>query len=204
MGSGTGNATMNAHLIDFDRAGRLTASQCAAALGLCKFTSRAKLWRQLTGREAPFEGNVYTQYGNDNEHHAIAALEARMGVIVDAGRFCRHPTIEWLGASPDGFLSPSGEVSHWSVVEAKCPQKIHAELPEHYKVQMMVQMACAGLENGIFVSWTPDDVMIEKVEFNKVWWDCYIYPGLDIFWNKYVAKDIEPPRGKFNPEKEAA
>jgi putative phage-type endonuclease len=197
MGSGTGNAAMNAHLIDFDRAGRLTASQCAAALGLCKFTSRAKLWRQLTGREAPFEGNVYTQYGNDNEHHAIAALEARMGVIVDAGRFCRHPTIEWLGASPDGFL-------YDAIVEAKCPQTIHTECPIHYKVQIAVQMACAQMKKGYFVSWTPGDLMIEKIDFDKQWWDTYIYPGLDIFWNKYVAKDIEPPRGKFNPEKEAA
>lgn len=183
------------HLIDFDRAGKLTGSQCAAAVGMCKFTSRAKLWRQITGRESKFEGNAFTQYGNDNEKHALSAFEARMGVILDKGRFLCHPEIKWLGASPDGFIDGV-------IVEVKCPQTIHAECPEHYKIQMYVQMACAECEYGYFASWTPDALMVEKITFDQVFWDDYLHPGMDLFWNHYVAKDIEPPRGKFNKAKE--
>jgi putative phage-type endonuclease len=183
------------HLTDFDRAGRLTASQAAAALGMCKFTSRAKLWRQITGREPAFEGNAYTQYGNDNEHHALATMEARMGVFIDKGRFVPHPFLKWLGASPDGFIDGLP-------VEVKCPQKIHEKCPEHYEIQMMVQMACTKAPKGYFGSWTPDEMMIQEIEFDSDWWDNYIHPGLDHFWHEYVGKDVEPPRGRFNKEKE--
>lgn len=179
------------HLTDFDRANKLTGSQCAAAVGLCKYTSRAKLWRQITGREPRFEGNAFTQYGNDNEHMALNAFEARMGVILDKGKFLCHPTIEWLGASPDGFIDGV-------IVEVKCPQTIHAECPLHYKIQMYVQMACAGNDFGWFGSWTPDALMVQRVDFDKAYWDDYLLPGMDLFWNHYVAKDIEPKRGKFD------
>lgn len=186
---------MDGHLIDFERANRLTGSQCAAAVGLCKFTSRQKLWRQITGREPRFEGNVYTQYGNDNEKHALSSFEAHMGVILDKGRFLPHPTLKWLGASPDAFLDGV-------IVEVKCPQTIHAECPEHYRIQMYVQMSCAECDHGWFASWQPDALMVERVEFDKQYWDEYLILGLDIFWNHYVANDVEPPRGKFNLEKE--
>lgn len=183
------------HLTDFNRAGRLTASYAAAALGLCKYSNRRKCWRQLTGKEPKFEGNVYTQYGNDNEKNALATFEAQMGVILDKGRFVCHPTIEWLGGSPDSFLDGA-------IVEVKCPQTIHSECPEHYKIQMMVQMACCNVAYGWFGSWTPDAMMIQRVEFDAKWWDDYLLPGLDVFWNKYVLQDIEPPIGKFNLVKE--
>jgi putative phage-type endonuclease len=183
------------HLVDFDRAGRLTASQAAAALGLSPYTNRKELWRQLTGKKPPFEGNVYTQYGNDNESEALATLEAKLGVILDPGRFVAHPIIEWLGASPDSFLDGG-------IIEVKCPQTIHPHAPEHYRAQMMVQMDCCQTDHGWFGSWTPQDMMVERVVFDNEWYFGYILPGLDVFWNKYVKQDIEPPRGKFNKEKE--
>jgi putative phage-type endonuclease len=163
---------MSDHLIDFERANRLTGSQCAAAVGLCKFTSRQKLWRQITGKEPRFEGNVYTQYGNDNEHHALASFEADMGVILKKGRFVPHPTLKWLGASPDGFLDDC-------IVEVKCPQSLHLECPEHYKIQMYVQMACANVTYGYFASWTPNALLVEMVKFDKPYWDDYLLPGLE-------------------------
>jgi putative phage-type endonuclease len=183
------------HLTDFDRAGRLTASQASAALGLNPYSSRKKLWRQITGKEPAFEGNAFTQYGNDNECNALASFEAHMGVLLEPGRFVPHPQFEWLGASPDAFLDHA-------IVEAKCPQTLHACCPDHYKLQMFVQMACCEVDEGWFVSWSPDAVMVERVPFDYKYWASYILPGLDIFWNKYVKQDIEPPRGKFNREKE--
>jgi len=183
------------HLTDFNRFGKLTGSQCAASVGLCKFTSRAKLWRQITGKEAKFEGNAFTQYGNDNEKHALSAFEAITGSLLDKGRFLTHPTIKWLGASPDGFVDDI-------IVEVKCPQTLHVECPLHYRIQMYAQMACAECISGWFFSWTPQGNYIEKVYFEPEYWNDYLLIGMDKFWNHYVAKDIEPPRGKFNIEKE--
>lgn len=184
---------MDGHLTHFARAGRLTGSQCAAAVGLCKFTSRQKLWRICTGKEPKFQGNIYTQYGNDNEHRALSAFEAHMGVLLDKGRFLPHPTLKWLGASPDGFFDNA-------IVEVKSPQRLHEECPVHYKIQMYVQMACAEVDHGYFASWQPDALYVEKVEFDNKYWEEYLLPGMDLFWNHYVAKDVEPKRGKFNIE----
>jgi putative phage-type endonuclease len=183
------------HLTHFDRAGRLTASQASAALGLNPYMNRKELWRQITGKKPAFEGNAFTQYGNDCEAEALACFEARMGVLLEPGRFVPHPAYEWLGASPDGFIEGIP-------VEVKCPQKLHEKCPEHYLVQLHVQMNCCIEHEGWFGSWTPDAMMIERVEFDYEWWNGLILPGLNIFWNKYVLQDIEPPRGKFNPEKE--
>jgi hypothetical protein len=64
-----------------ERDGRITASIFASAIGI-GYDSRQKLWRQLTGREPRFEGNEATQWGNDNEHHAIDAYEIYTGNLV--------------------------------------------------------------------------------------------------------------------------
>jgi hypothetical protein len=63
-------------------------------------------------------------------------------------------------------------------------------------------MACAECEDGWFASWTPDALMVERVTFDQYYWNDYLLPGMDLFWNHYVAKDIEPPRGKFDKLKE--
>jgi hypothetical protein len=66
-----------------EREGRLTASVFASAIGI-GYDSRQKLWRQLTGREERFSGNVATQWGSDNEIRAITAYEVATGEIVEA------------------------------------------------------------------------------------------------------------------------
>ena len=61
-----------------EREGRLTASVFANAIGV-GYDSRQKLWRQLTGREERFTGNAATEWGSENEHHAITAYEVATG-----------------------------------------------------------------------------------------------------------------------------
>ena len=58
------------HLKDNRRNNIITASACWSSV-----YERQKLWRQMTLREAPFEGNEATEYGNMNEPVAISALE---------------------------------------------------------------------------------------------------------------------------------
>jgi hypothetical protein len=102
-----------------------------------------------------------------------------------------HPDLFWLGGSPDGFLVESGiEIP----VECKCPRKLHSVIPEHYYDQVQLQLECCNAPYGYFVSWVEDGQWIQLVERNSLWWSTN-FPKLQEFYNEYIAKDVEPPRG---------
>jgi len=60
-----------------------------------------------------------------------------------------HPTVPFLGASPDGIIRTSG-VRNGRLVEFKCPiSRVFnddTEVPKAYYHQMQLQMECTGLE----------------------------------------------------------
>ena len=65
------------HLSDSRRHNVITASIAWSAV-----YERQKLWRQMTLREPPFEGNDMTEYGNIHESIALSALEKEFDDIV--------------------------------------------------------------------------------------------------------------------------
>ena len=67
---------MSSHLTDNRRHNIITASNCWSSV-----YERQKLWRQMTLREAPFEGNEMTQWGLDYEHLALCEFEKAMDKI---------------------------------------------------------------------------------------------------------------------------
>jgi hypothetical protein len=75
---------------------------------------------------------------------------------VEKAGFVQHPTIEWLGASPDGFVGDDG------LVEIKCPLTathvdylLWNEVPREYRPQMTMQLACTRRKWCDFVSYDP-------------------------------------------------
>jgi hypothetical protein len=86
------------------------------------------------------------QRGTDEEPNAKAAYEAATGrKVLDVG-FCQHPTIEFLGASPDGLVGDG-------LIEIKCPTTathlqwiIDGGIPEEHIDQMTLQ--CAVTQRG--------------------------------------------------------
>ena len=176
-----------------ERAGRLTASVFASAIGI-GYDSRQKLWRQLTGREERFAGNVATQWGSDNEIRAIAAYEVATGEIVEAAGgkqgFVISPTHDWLGCTPDGY------VGNDIVVEAKCPASmtLYGKVPGHYMPQVQGQMFITGRKLAHFICWTPDGFEVWEVPFSDEYWDVCIV-ALSEFYG-YWQSDQVPKRQK--------
>jgi putative phage-type endonuclease len=172
------------------RAGRLTASCFGAALGLSPHLSRQALWRQLTGRET-FEGNVATDWGTEHEDEAICAYEELTGSIVLPAPFV--PYQEWSGCSPDGYVGDG-------LIEVKAPysQRVFETWPDHYRVQVIGQMAITGRDWCDCWCWTPNEArIIERIEYDPDEW-IGVFIALRAFWD-YVVKDEEPPRqAKFN------
>ena len=181
---------MSDHLIDYDRAGKITASVVGAILRSDPYHSCKWAWRVVTGREPFSEPGWDARRGLAHESDAIESLEIDFGRIVLDGSFRCHDRLPWLGASPDGFLVESG----FSIpIECKCPRKLHSEIPPYYYDQVQTQLEVCDVPYGYFVSWTENGQWVTKVERDAEWWK-RSFPILEEFYNEYVAKDVEPPR----------
>jgi predicted phage-related endonuclease len=146
----------------------------------------------MTLREAPFEGNEMTDWGNLNEHLAICEFEKAMGEITETGnKLIVHPDLP-LGASPDGFLNRLP-------IEAKCPysQEFYGMIPDRYYFQTQLQMEVCGAPRCYFVVWTPKGITIQIIERSKEWFDWYKPLALEFM--KFVEDDVEPTRWKRKP-----
>jgi putative phage-type endonuclease len=175
-----------------DRAGRLTASVFASAIGI-GYDSRQKLFRQLTGREERFSGNAATQWGSENEKNAILAYEIATGELVmscgDKQGFVIHPEYDWLGCTPDGYAGDR-------VIEAKCPasMEVYGMIPDHYMPQVQGQMAITGKKQAHFICWTPHDFEVFEVDQDAEYWSA-CFDLLSDFW-ECIKNDIEPKKRK--------
>lgn len=138
------------------RCGCLTGSRVADALAVSAKTGKPLKARsdlieelvaeRLTGNCVEHFQSSAMQWGTACEEAARDAYEAETGLPVDLVGFMHHPTIEWLGASPDGLVGNDG------LVEIKCPTSVtHVRRlmnpmlgVEQYRYQMMLELACTG------------------------------------------------------------
>lgn len=160
------------------RKGLMTASDAAGALGIPAFAGQRNVREALLKQKVSgsFTGNFMTRHGQQHEDavrdRAMAALGERaweVGLVV-------HPTLEWLGASPDGVTNTG------RLIEIKCPYRrkpIPHEVPHHYWPQIQVQLACTDLDQCYFVQWQPAHLApdneeifsITVVERDRTWFE---------------------------------
>lgn len=90
----------------------------------------------------PFSGNEYTRHGNKYEEIAAKKYARDRGVIVHEYGLVPHPTIDWLGASPDGITDEG------IMLEIKCPfgKRDLGEPSLYYWIQIQLQLECCNLE----------------------------------------------------------
>lgn len=118
----------------------LTASDAAAILGVKPFASYKGnprdecMTKKLENK--PFS-NVFVRHGQKHEEEACTWMAEALGETVLEFGLLRHPTLKWLGASPDG-VTLSGRA-----VEIKCPLRrkiVPGSVPHHYYPQLQIQM----------------------------------------------------------------
>ena len=147
-----------------ERAGSCTASRASDVLAKIK-TGEAAVRRKyriqlvterLTG--IPVQGyiNAAMQWGTDTEPMARMAYEAARGVFVEETGFCKHPSIAYCGASPDGLIADDG------LVEIKCPESTthidwmtQSRVPPEHVPQLQFQLWVTGRQWCEFVSFDP-------------------------------------------------
>lgn len=176
------------------RKGRVTGSMVGAALGLDPNTSRDEAMRRMVrayqGLPSEFVGNIATTWGTNHEEEAREAFEYDQGIQVVPASFMVHPKLDWLGASPDGYVPP------FALLEIKCPFGLRdkpkpvpfksiKEQP-HYYAQMQIQMYCTDKIACYFWQWTPNDQRLEIVDFDDEWIEMNL-PKLEEFYNEFLA-----------------
>ena len=148
------------------RLGHVTASKMSDVLAKGSGITRDKYKMQLiservTGQSEKSFSNGYMEWGTQQEKFACMRYECDTNCIVDAAEFYIHPTIKWLGASPDGLLRDADGLIK-GLIEIKCLKtENHLEffldespkIPAKYIIQMQAQMWVTGAEWCDFVSY---------------------------------------------------
>ena len=147
------------------RRGLLTASRMADAIAVLKTgkssESRRKLMFELlaervTGTAVEHFVTEAMQWGRDRQADAIERYEVQTGELVGPEVFVLHPSIDWMGATPDGTIGSDG------LIEVKCPTTptflkwvAAGEIPDEHKPQMLAQLACTCRQWVDFVAFDP-------------------------------------------------
>ena len=159
------------------KAGKISGSRFSAVLDLSKRNGQpnkarrelvADLLRELeTGLLTEIEPNAYMAHGTRCEPMACALYEWERDIQVQHAAWIPHPTIEYVGFSPDGLVgddgmleikSPALEPRHLRTVESgKCP--------DDYMPQVQGGLWVTGRKWCDFVSfWEPThDLCIVRV-----------------------------------------
>jgi len=161
------------------RIGRVTASRVVdicrgkkgSYLASRKNYMSEKVIEILTGQTPEGFTSKAMEWGTETEPKARAVYEAETGNIVTEVGFINHPTIDRLGASPDGMID--GKIS----LEIKCPNTatyiefvLKPVIDRRYIYQMNCQMMCNETEVCHFVMYDPrlpDNMAYTMIEVKK-------------------------------------
>ena len=111
------------------------------------------------------------QFGSDQEDAAkslFMQINFPEGEITELSS-CKHDTIPYFAASPDGAIYYGRDGEYLKIIEVKCPNintymkyrtLIHdaaslKEVEPKYYWQMMAEMSCTGATSGIFITYCP-------------------------------------------------
>jgi predicted phage-related endonuclease len=194
----------------------VTASEFSAALGLCPWRSRAKLWRQKMGLEEEDSSNPAMEHGLMYEGEAAECYRWVMkeftGKSLDLRTysFATYTQDERFGGSPDR-ICVDYEANQSHLLEVKCtyPPRERTEVPLSHLVQMQGLLAIfTALPFADYVSYQADmsggdndSVFVARTDFSEELWFRHLLPGLETFAS-YVEKDTEPPRMSAKGKKE--
>lgn len=166
----------------------LTASDAATAIGVNPYEKPDDLILKKCGHNK-FHGNEATFHGNKFEDEARDIYCEKYKEVSHEIGLYPHPTIKWLGGSPDG-VTESGKL-----VEIKCPlrRKITPEVPVHYMPQLQLLMEILDLEETVFIQYkpaeltwpNPSEFCVTEVKRDREWFTTQL-PVMDALWKRVL------------------
>ena len=96
------------------------------------------------------------KWGKEMEDYACSAYECAQDMMVQNVGFCVHPTMDFSGASPDGWVGEN------KIIEIKCPTtatylgwRKSREVPQEYVDQILWNMVCGERYEADFIGYDP-------------------------------------------------
>lgn len=189
-----------------ERQKRLTASNFGRVCKLLDTTPRANVVKDLL--YSTFKGNVYTNYGKENEDNAIRQFEQLTGKKVRKAGLLIGRKFPFLAASPDGSILEEN-----ALVEVKCPYKargsgieeavnnkeilfatykggkLSLKREDKYYYQVQGQLHVTGKQFCYFIVWTPKGLAYEVIERDDLLWEKML-PKLQEFYFNHLLPEL--------------
>ena len=159
-----------------DRAGKFTASRAGDLMAKTRTgpsASRVNLLallavERITGQCVETYQNAAMARGSELEGEARDAYSFESGLAIQECGFVQHPTMPYVGCSPDGLIGDSG------LIEIKCPASMQKHLEslrngahaQEYRWQLQHQLMVTGREWVRAISYDPrfpDGLQIAEV-----------------------------------------
>lgn len=176
-----------------ERMNSVGASEAAAALGVCPYTSPIDLWQRKLNLAPAVIENEAMSWGKKLEPLVIAEYEQRTGRTVGCRQqFIRHPQHHFVTATIDGMADNR-------LVEVKTTGRWNPEwgdedtdqIPENYLVQVAQQMAVTGAALAdVAVLIGGQQLRIYTVERDETLVNAVV-SGVSKFWS--CVENREPP-----------
>lgn len=148
------------------RLGKFTGSRFADVLAVSKRDGKKLkaytdlVWaiavERITGQADQTLDSYSLRWGRDLEDFARQEYELTTGETVEQVDFVEHPTLDYVGCSPDGLVGSDGGI------EIKCPKDsaIHLQrfdngVPDEYKPQVYGSLWVTGRAWWDFISYDP-------------------------------------------------
>ena len=157
------------------RLGHISGSNISDVMSKGKGITRKSLMMKLLAERMTGAGadnswvSPSMEWGVEQEPFARMQYEVSRETFVEKTGFWKHPTIQWLGASPDGLVGEHG------LVEIKCPNStthleyiFNDEVPSAYYNQIQCQLWVTGRLWCDFVSYDPRIMKESKRLFIKL------------------------------------
>ena len=178
------------------KAGRLGASQVAAALGLSPFQTPAQLAMEILGRIRPQEENDAMRGGNIMEPAIAKLYMSQTGIdIFPDNTTYTHPYYDWLICHPD-YYRESGETRIMIEIKnvgARQRYRWDDGVPVHVVAQVVLQSLLTGCTDvevvAFFGGW---EVEIFPLTITKKQQEGLMYK-LTAFWFDWIEKNMIPP-----------
>lgn len=193
------------------RAGKFTGSRFSSLMARlkngepgasCQNLLAALVIERLTGRPTEMYVNAAMERGTLLEPHALTAYADRTGNAVQTVGFVVHPTLDYVGVSPDGLIGDDG------LVEIKCPSAenkhldalLHGSHATEYQWQIQGQMWVTGREWCDAVSYDPRWPDHMTLAITRVYCDPFMHKALAeacMWGNGQILKSMAALTEKF-------
>ena len=202
------------------RARRIMGSKCGKIINQKERTEALLISMLYSKPMNPYRLPPSIKWGIENEPSARIAYVEYMEanghdhIETKPSGFIVHPTMGWLGASPDAFvLDPSGTLCN-GIAEFKCPftskdispsdackdssfyctiinNRLHLKRDHLYYHQVQLQLfVCMDLCNWCdFCVYTLKGVAVERIFLDTEWCNTYI-PELESYFDAYMLPEI--------------